>query len=195
MEVILASASPRRQQLLKNIFESFTVIPADIDENICEQTDVTFLPEKIAEKKAAFIAKTHPDSLVIGCDTGVIADNLMLGKPKDEADAKRMLKLLSGRKHLVITGCCLCLKNKRKSFSEKTTVEFYDITEGEIEEYLHTPEKNSTVKYQWQDKAGAYGIQGKAGLFVKGIEGDFYNVVGLPYARLDREIKTFLSCN
>ena len=192
MEIILASASPRRQELLKNIFTSFTVIPADIDENIRGITDVEALPQAIAQKKAKFIAKDYTDSLVIGCDTGVIVDGQMLGKPKDKNDAVNMLKMLSGRKHFVITGCCLCFREKVYSFSEKTVVEFYPLTDSEIQEYILTAETESSVKYQWQDKAGGYGIQGKAGLFVKGIEGDYYNVVGLPYARLNREIKKFL---
>ena len=192
MDIILASASPRRQELLKNIFTDFSVIPADIDENIGGNTEVENLPEAVAIKKAKHVAKNYPDSLVIGCDTGVIVDNLMLGKPKDKQDAVNMLKMLSGSKHFVITGCCLCYKGKVFSFSEKTVVEFYHLTDSEILEYTLAAEQKSSVKYEWQDKAGGYGIQGKAGLFVKGIEGDYYNVVGLPYSRLNREIKKFL---
>ena len=180
--VILASASPRRQELLKNIFEKFDIMPADIDETVDEKIAAEKRPELIARKKAEHIAKKHPESLVIGCDTAVIADNEMLGKPVDKADARRMLRLLSGREHKVITGCCLCFEDREKSFSVTTVVRFYELSDSEIEAYLLTDE--------WCDKAGAYGIQGKAGLFVEGIDGDYNNVVGLPCARLNREVKS-----
>lgn len=193
MRVILASASPRRKELLKNIFSEFSVIPADIDENIGADTEAEKLPEKIACLKAGHIARDNPGALVIGCDTAVIVGGEILGKPKDRADCVRMLRLLSGRKHKVITGCCLCLNGRKHSFSDETSVEFYTLTDKETEEYLKAPEENGPAKYQWQDKAGGYGIQGAARLFVKGIEGDYNNVVGLPCSRLNREIKNFLA--
>lgn len=180
--VILASASPRRQELLKNIFEEFEIMPADIDESVDDSIAVEERPELIARKKAEHIAKDHPDSLVIGCDTAVIADGEMLGKPSDRADAERMLRMLSGREHKVITGCCLCRNGAEKSFSVTTIVRFYELTDDEIESYLSTDE--------WRDKAGAYGIQGAAGLFAEGINGDYNNVVGLPCARLNREVRS-----
>lgn len=193
MDIILASASPRRKELLKNIFDEFRVIPADINENISQDISVDKRPEKIACKKALFIAKSRPDSLVIGCDTAVIIDRKMLGKPADKQDAVRMIKLLSGRTHKVITGCCLCLKGKTHSFSAQTLVEFYPITDDELNEYINTLENgNSKIKFEWQDKAGGYGIQGKAGLFVKGINGDYNNVVGLPCAELKHQIDSFI---
>lgn len=182
--IILASASPRRQELLKVIFDEFDIMPADIDESISEDIKVDLRPEKIAQRKALHIAKQHPESLVIGCDTAVIVDNKMLGKPKDEKDAVKMLKSLSGRTHKVITGNSLVLNNREVSFSVVTEVEFYNLTEEEINEYIKTND--------WKDKAGAYGIQGKAGLFVKQIKGDYNNVVGLPCAELNRQIKTFI---
>ena len=180
--VILASASPRRQELLKNIFDKFEIIPADVDETVSENIAVEIRPEKIAKKKALCVAKEHPDSLVIGCDTAVIADGIMLGKPKDENDAVKMLKLLSGRTHKVITGNCLVLGGEIKSFSVVTEVEFYSLTDDDIAAYIATDD--------WRDKAGAYGIQGKAGLFVKQIKGDYNNVVGLPCAELNLQLKS-----
>ena len=127
--VILASASPRRQELLKNIFDKVEIIPADVDASISEDVKVDIRPQKIAERKALHIAKEHPDSLVIGCDTAVIADNIMLGKPKDEQDARKMLSMLSGRTHKVITGNCLVCNGKVKSFSVTTEVKFYKLSE------------------------------------------------------------------
>lgn len=191
MDIILASASPRRQELLKLIYKDFQIVPAQIDER-ADVDNVEKAPEKIAEKKALSIAQSYPESLVIGCDTAVIVDDIILGKPKDKEEAEKMLRLLSGRKHKVITGCCLCLNGKIRSFSQVTLVEFYLLSNEEIEEYLNTPEEQSTAQYQWQDKAGGYGIQSRAGLFVKGIDGDYNNVVGLPCSRLYREIKDFL---
>ena len=104
----------------------------------------------------------------------------MLGKPKNKEDAKQMLTELSGRKHKVITGCCICANSKVNSFSQVTEVEFYELTEKEIESYIATGEP--------MDKAGSYGIQGKGSLLVKGIVGDYFNVVGLPVARLNKEL-------
>ena len=181
--IILASASPRRQELLKILFDEFDIIPADIDENISEDIAVESRPEKIAGLKARYIAEKHPESLVIGCDTAVIVDDIMLGKPKDERDAGNMLNILSGRTHKVITGCCLMYEGKQESFSVTTDVEFYKLSKQEIHDYI--------AANDWRDKAGAYGIQGKAGLFVKQIKGDYNNVVGLPCAQLNRKIKQF----
>lgn len=181
--IILASASPRRRELLGMIFEEFDILPADIDENISDSVPVELRPVRIAEKKARHIAQGHPESLVIGCDTAVIVGGVMLGKPKNRADAEKMLRTLSGRSHKVITGCCLCLDGRELSFSEVTEVEFYELSDSELKKYLDTGD--------WADKAGAYGIQNQAGLFVRGIVGDYNNVVGLPSARLNREIKKF----
>ena len=184
IEVILASASPRRQELLKYIFDEFKIIPSDADETVSDEIYVDDRPELIASRKAESVVKGYPHSLVIGCDTAVIVDDIMLGKPIDKADAVRMLKMLSGRKHRVITGCCLCLEGKEHRFSVTTEVEFYPLDDDEIAKYIATND--------WRDKAGAYGIQGAANLFVKGISGDYNNVVGLPCAELNRQIKVFL---
>ncbi len=119
--------------------------------------------------------------MVIGCDTGVFIDNLMLGKPADKSQAKEMLSLLSGRTHKVITGCCIMRGGKTVSFSKVTEVEFYRLSDEEIREYISTGEP--------MDKAGAYGIQGKGSLLVKKISGDYFNVVGMPIAEIRQRLK------
>ena len=185
MEYILASASPRRQELLKFIKTDFTVLPADIEENVPPTIEAEFSPEFLSVQKARFVAESHPDSLVIGSDTGVFLDGVMLGKPESEKDAAEMLSSLSGRTHSVITGCALFYKGKSFSFSEKTLVTFLPLSTAEIAEYIASGSPF--------DKAGGYGIQDKGCLFVKSIEGDYSSVVGLPVARLKREIENFLN--
>lgn len=182
--VILASASPRRQELLKLIFDEFEIEPAEINESRYDSVDISFRTEQIARAKAKHVAASHPNSLVIGCDTTVEAYGRLLGKPADSADALRMLRSLSDYEHTVSTGVCLILAEKERSFVVKTKVKFYKLSELELAAYLETGD--------WADKAGAYGIQGKAGLFVESITGDYNNVVGLPCARLNREIREFL---
>lgn len=179
--IILASASPRRQQLLSLICDSFSVQPSDIDETIENEIELEKTPEYLALKKARNIQeKGHFDDVVIGCDTGVFLDSCMLGKPKSEEQAAEMLCRLSGRKHKVITGCALIYRDNCVSFSQTTEVEFYELSDKEIHEYISTGEP--------MDKAGAYGIQGKGAVLVRKIDGDFFNVVGLPVARLKREL-------
>lgn len=183
--IILASASPRRKLLLTLITPNFQVIPADIDE---AAVSVGVLPQMqpmfLAQQKALSIAKRYKDALIIGSDTAVLIDDEILGKPKDVQDAKRMLRLLSGKTHTVITGCCLSFNKKNRCFSEKTQVTFYPLSEEEIDAYIETGEPF--------DKAGAYGMQDKGSLLVKRIEGDCFNVIGLPIARLAREIQELL---
>lgn len=184
MKVILASASPRRQELLHYIFNDFECIPADIDETIPDGVETEFAPEYFACQKALYISKLYPDALVIGSDTVVIVGSQILGKPSDENDARNMLRLLSGTTHSVVTGCCLFLNGKSRSFAEETFVEFNKLSDKEIDDYISTREPF--------DKAGAYGIQGFGSLLVRRIDGDFFNVVGLPVSRLNREIKEFV---
>ena len=184
MEIILASASPRRQELLGYVFKSFVCKPANVDETLPENIMPMESAEMLAVKKAKFIANENSDALVIGCDTVVIYENEIFGKPTDEMDAKRMLEMLSGKTHYVVTGVALFYKGKSVSFSERTSVKFYDLTECEMLDYIATG--------QPMDKAGAYGIQDKNFLPVKSIEGDYFNVVGLPIARLKREVESFL---
>lgn len=184
-KVILASASPRRQELIKTIFDSVEILPADCDETLPEGIGAREAVEYLSKIKNKASAKlTGKENLIISADTVVAVDDEILGKPVDKEDARRMISLLSGKVHQVYTGVTLSLDGKTKTFSEKTDVEFFDLTEGEIEEYI-----NSKEPY---DKAGAYGIQGKAGLLVKKINGDYYNVVGFPIARLKREIEEFI---
>lgn len=184
-KVILASASPRRQELIKLIFDSVEILPADCDETLPDGIGAREAVEYLSEiKNEASKNLTEKENLIISADTVVAVDDEILGKPVDKNDARRMITLLSGKVHQVYTGVTLSLNGKTKTFSEKTDVEFFSLTENEIEEYI-----NSSEPY---DKAGAYGIQGKAGLLVKGINGDYYNVVGFPIARLKREIQEFL---
>lgn len=183
--VILASASPRRKELLGLITGEFKIIPS----GICEVVPDGIPPEKqplyLARLKADDIAKKYPHDTVIGADTSVIIDDCVLGKPNSSQEAKNMLLRLSGRTHKVITGCAVIKNGECRSFSSVTEVEFYHLTEGEIDEYIATGEPF--------DKAGAYGIQGKGGLLVKAIRGDWFNVVGLPVAELARLLKIYYS--
>ena len=185
MKYILASNSPRRKELLKLVIPEYSCIAADIEENCPDDVPPENRPEFLALKKAEHIAKSHNGSVVIGADTAVFANGQMLGKPADEKDAEKMLAALSGKTHKVITGCAIVKGEKKKSFSVISEVTFYKLTENEIKEYVGTKEP--------LDKAGAYGIQGKGALLVKEIKGDYFNIVGLPVAQLDREIRSFLS--
>lgn len=181
LKVVLASASPRRKELIKNIFSEVSVKPAECDETLPENIGARQAVEYLSQiKNKASEKLCDGDELIISADTVVAVNDEILGKPSDKADARRMLELLSGQVHQVYTGVTLSYKGNHHTFSEKTDVEFYPLSTEEIEEYI-----NSKEPY---DKAGAYGIQGKAGLLVKGINGDYYNVVGLPVARLKREI-------
>lgn len=184
MNIILASASPRRQELLKYITPEFEVIPADVDETLPEGIAAEASAEFLARKKAEHIASRRPESVVIGSDTVVIVNGEILGKPSDEADAERMLKMLSGKIHTVVTGVCISCGHRSKSFSQETKVKFYPLTEAEIREYIATGDP--------MDKAGAYGIQGEGCVLIEGIEGDFFTVMGLPAARLKRELAEFI---
>ncbi len=184
MEIILASASPRRKRLLSFLYPDFRTIPSDIRELVPKDLPAEKCPEYLANLKADYVSKGYNKCLVIGCDTSVIIDGKILNKPRCTADARTMMHLLSGKTHKVITGVSLFYMGKTRSFSAITEVEFYPLSDQEIEEYINTTEP--------YDKAGGYGIQNKAALFIKGIKGDYYNVVGLPVARLKREIDTFL---
>ena len=179
--LVLASASPRRQELIRLIDENIIICPSDADESFSADTPAESVPEILAVRKAAEVAKKYPNETVIGSDTSVIINNEILGKPKDKDDAVRMLKLLSGKTHKVITGCAIFKDGKSVSFSETTEVTFYPLSDKDIENYIATNEPF--------DKAGAYGIQGKGSLLIKGINGDYFNVVGLPVAKLNKVLK------
>ena len=184
MQVILASASPRRKELLRFIFDKFEVFPADVDETLPDETDADSAPVFLSKIKAQAVLQKHPDALVIAADTVVIMHDEILGKPSDTVDAARMLNLLSGRTHRVITGCTVGFGGRTHSFSAVSFVTFYPLTDTEISDYIKTGDP--------MDKAGAYGIQSGAATFVEKIEGDFFNIVGLPVARLKREIENFI---
>lgn len=197
-QIILASGSPRRKELLEQIGLEFEICPAKGEERITgsrpEQV-VTELSKQKAEEIASGILgfqeknkelTTPREMLVIGADTVVAYEGKILGKPKDAEDAKRMLTMLSGNTHSVYTGVTVVVMDGKgrcgeHSFFEKTDVTMYPMTGQEIEEYIATGEP--------MDKAGAYGIQGACASFVKGIRGDYNNVVGLPLARLYQELK------
>ncbi len=179
--IVLASNSPRRKELLRLICPSFVIEPADIDESVSENLSLAEIPAYLARKKAAHIHQKHPDDIVIGCDTGVFINNMMIGKPSSDQSAFEILKLLSGKTHKVVTGCAIFKGEQELVFSQVTEVEFYPLTDEEIRAYIATGEP--------ADKAGAYGIQGKGALLVKQIKGDYNNVVGLPVALLSKKLK------
>lgn len=201
--LVLASASPRRQELLRHAGIPFTTQPADVDETPLPGENARTCAERLAKEKALKIARDHLNAQVLGADTVVVLDQQILNKPLDEQDALRMLRLLSGRVHQVITGVCLVnpvvrshsmvLKAPRASApyatlrvddrelliaSETTFVTMSEISETEIREYVSTGEP--------MDKAGAYAIQGRASRWIPRIEGDYSNVVGLPVALVYR---------
>lgn len=183
MSLILASASPRRRELLSLITADFTVIPAKGEETADKALPPRLLVQELAKQKAAEVAAAHPRDTVIGADTLVFCGAEIMGKPTDTNHAKRMLTLLSGNTHTVITAVAIAQNGAvTKVFAEETKVEFFPLTEEEIAAYIATGEP--------MDKAGAYGIQDKGALLVKGITGDYYNVMGLPVGKLYRELKT-----
>lgn len=183
IKIILASASPRRRELLAQIGLDFQVLVSEVEEKV--NTDIPYLVvEQLSAQKAEAVAqkleKEEP-ALVIGADTIVACDGQILGKPRDKEEAVQMLRKLNGRSHQVYTGVTLIFGDKTKTFYEATEVEFYPMTEEEIGAYVETPDP--------LDKAGAYGIQGFCARYIKGITGDYNNVVGLPVGRLYQEMK------
>jgi septum formation protein len=170
--LVLASASPRRQELLRAAGIVFEVQPAHILEHHLPNEQPRNYAERLAQEKALAVAKHRPHDIVLGADTVVVIDSEMLGKPADSADAARMLRLLSGREHQVITGVCVVGNGQPRSASEITRVTMSAIPEKEIADYVATGEP--------MDKAGAYAIQGIASRWVPHIEGDYSSVVGLP---------------
>lgn len=180
-ELILASGSPRRRELLAQTGRLFRIIVSDADEIETADMSPTEVAVHNARVKALAVAANVPDSAtIIGADTIVVLDGCVFGKPADEEDARRMLSDLSGRTHQVITGVCLVHGEQCTTFAETTNVCFKELTTSEIDAYIATGEP--------LDKAGAYGIQGAASAFVDHIEGDYDNVVGLPVARLERAL-------
>lgn len=182
IRLVLASGSPRRREILTSAGYGFMLQRADVDETIPENVTSDKAALYLAELKNKAVAK-NDGRVYLTADTVVVCDKAILGKPKDKADAEKMLRLLSGRSHFVYTGVCVSDSDKKISFQEKTEVFFYPLSDSEINCYAESGEP--------LDKAGAYGIQGKAALFVEKIDGDYLNVVGLPLARLSRTLAEF----
>jgi septum formation protein len=183
-KLVLASASPRRRELLAQAGFTFDVFTADIPEVRKPGEDPIRFVTRLAREKAEAVAERHalpPDTIVLGADTIVLVDDEILGKPQDAADAARMLRLLSGRTHQVITGVCLVKGRERQRAAEVTFVRFHTLSDKEIEAYVATGEP--------MDKAGAYAIQGRAGRWVPRIHGCYFNVVGLPLALVSSMIE------
>ncbi|MGC4375812.1 Maf family protein [Fictibacillus sp. Mic-4] len=181
--LILASSSPRRKELLSMADFLFEVIPSRIEEVM----DPTLSPDKLvcslAEQKARDVFESHPECVVLGADTIVVFGGQMLGKPKDREEAIAILTMLSGQTHSVYTGNCIISKDKISLFSDRTEVTFWPLTEKEILHYVNSGEP--------MDKAGGYGIQGRGATLVQSINGDFYNVMGLPISKVVRELESF----
>ncbi len=184
--LILASQSPRRRALLEQIgVPQFDILVPDADESY----DPTLTPQEIVcsicrkKAEAALVLAADPDAIVITADTMVFLDGMRLGKPTDEADAAQMLRSLSGRTHTVCTGVSVARGERIETQAETTVVTFRTLTDAEIAAYIASGDP--------MDKAGSYGIQGKPALFVSGIEGDYFNVMGLPLHRLGQMLKLF----
>lgn len=178
--LILASASPRRKELLQTAGYRFDVIPATCEEHIPPGLSPKDAVEALAYQKALDVYALYPDCTVLGADTVVCFDGEILGKPHDEEDAARMLKLLSGQTHEVRTGFALLSKGVEFVSSEAAMVTFFHLTDEQIRHYIQTGEP--------MDKAGAYGIQGKGAVLVRSVLGDYFNVVGLPIATVARAL-------
>jgi len=172
--IILASASPRRAELLRQIRVEFELLPSQVEERPHPDEAPADYIIRIARAKVIAVARQREAGLVIGADTVVVLDGHLIGKPEDEADARRLLRRLAGRWHAVMTGVALIDLETRREVADydKTLVKFAQLTDTEIEWYANTGEP--------MDKAGAYGIQGLGGLFIDEIAGNYYNVVGLP---------------
>ena len=184
MQIVLASGSPRRKQLLNMLGLEFTVCPAQGEEILPPQAGPEETVTALSRQKAAEVAgRFPPDALIIAADTIVWHDGKRLGKPKNAADAAEMLSGLSGANHRVYTGVTLQLGDRVLTQAEETTVSFRALTPAEIQAYIATGEP--------MDKAGAYGVQGKGALLVERLEGDFFNVMGLPVLRLSRMLVQF----
>lgn len=178
MDIILASKSPRRREILENTKVRFSVKESQIDEVIKADESPKETVMRLAYEKALDVANNNKESLVIGADTIVVINDQILGKPKNEEEAYNMIKLLSGKTHYVITGFALINLNLNKKVidCEVSQVTFKELSEECIKDYLNTKES--------LDKAGAYGIQGYGGLLVKNIQGDYFNIVGLPISKI-----------
>ena len=187
MELILASASPRRKELLEKIGLPFTVQPAKGEERITQKSPAAVVMELSRQKAEEIAAAQTEDCIIIGADTVVARGDKIMGKPKDAADAKQMLRSIADDCHQVYTGVTLIRTGAHPqsvTFQEKTDVFLYPISDAELDAYIASGDP--------MDKAGAYGIQGDFAIYVKRIAGDYYNVVGLPIGRVSQELKRML---
>ncbi len=177
--LILASRSPRRQEILERAGIPFVARPAEVDEALRPGEDACAYVKRLAREKAEAVGAA-PGDIVLGADTVVVVDGETLGKPNDAADAARMLRMLSGREHVVMTGICLLNAGRAVEDTEKTLVRFVALSERDIQDYVASGEP--------MDKAGAYAIQGLASKFIDRVEGCYFNVVGLPIASVYRHL-------
>ena len=180
MKVYLASSSPRRRESLENLGVEFQVVRPEADES-SDITEPGELTELLSRRKAEAVADICRDGLVIACDTVVCVDDVILGKPADRAEAQGMLRRLSGRAHRVVSGICLICGDKCVTAHEVTRVIFDEMSDSDIEKCVELGEP--------YDKAGGYAVQGTASLYIRGLEGDYFNVVGLPVNLLRRTLK------
>ena len=184
-KLILASGSPRRSEIMNSVGWEFTKVVPDIDESEREGESPEDYVMRLAREKAAAVAHAHPDQIILAADTTVVIDGRIIGKPTDEDDARRMLRMLSGTWHEVLTGIAVAKDDDARVGLQRTRVKFVDMTDKEIDFLV---EKGDPL-----DKAGAYAVQAQAALFIEGIEGDYWNVVGLPislvYEMVKRNVK------
>ena len=181
--LILASKSPRRVEILKNLGFTFKCSPTDVDEAFPNNLKTSKVAGYLAELKANAAFLEHPNDVVLASDTIVVFKNKIFGKPTSTSDARNMLSVLSGKKHIVYTGVSIKSSEKSVTFTQKTYVYFEKISQEEINNYIASGEPI--------DKAGAYAIQGKGSKFVKKIKGDYYTVMGLPAAKVYKKLKEF----
>ena len=178
---ILASQSPRRRELLAMLGLEFEIFTADIDETMDPALSAEQAVAAVCERKARAVGEGHPGRLIVAADTIVVVDGKILGKPHCEDEARQMLHSLSGRSHRVMTGFCLWRDGACETHVETTKLWFRDLSDGEIDAYVATGSP--------MDKAGAYGIQDQAAVFVQRLEGDYYNVMGLPLCALTQALR------
>lgn len=182
-QLILASGSPRRKELLALVTPDFTVKVSDMDESAITAPTPAGLAKALARAKCLAVAETEPEALVLGSDTVVEFEGEVFGKPKNRQDAQRMLQALSGKRHYVHTGVCMAQGDHIENFVVSSAVDFFPIEEADLQGYIDTKEP--------YDKAGGYAIQGHAAVWCKGIEGCYYNIMGLPVSQVAQALKKF----
>lgn len=183
MAIVLASASPRRRELMSLITNDFIIRTSEVDESGITAQTPALLVQKLAQAKCLDVAKTCPEDVVIGCDTVVDVGGEVFGKPRDAADARRMLAALSGRTHQVHTGVCIARGDRVECFCDSCSVTFFEIDPEDMEAYIASAEP--------YDKAGAYAIQGHAAVWIDRLEGDYYTIMGFPVSRTARALHSF----